>query len=201
MPLASRRPADHEWTKPYHGEMIATVKGDDVFPILESQMYWLCELASHLPTVSIDVVHKPYGWTIRQVFEHGVDCERVFGYRMLRLAAGDKTPIPGFDENAYANARFGLGNFSNLVSEWGDCRKANLHLLRRMSPACWDHQAQIDGDLISLRAVAWVCAAHLQRHLDIVEKRVNRRVARCADDATCGPPGVEKQEHPPESME
>ena len=39
----------------------------------------------------VDSVHPPFGWTIRQVFEHCADAERVFGYRMLRLAAGDTT--------------------------------------------------------------------------------------------------------------
>ena|SRR5438128_10624775 len=31
---------------------------------------------------------------------HLTDTERIFGYRALRIARGDTTPLPGFDENA-----------------------------------------------------------------------------------------------------
>ncbi len=130
--IASRRPETTEYVFDYHKQLIDAVAGDCVFPTLETQMFWLCELASHLSTEQVDKVDPPYGWTIRQVFEHCADAERVFGYRMLRIAAGDETALPGWDENAYAASRFGLGNFGSLVAEIGSLRQANVYLLRRI---------------------------------------------------------------------
>ena len=63
----------------------------------------LSSLAS-VPDSEVCVCHPPYTWTIKQVVGHLIDSERVFGYRALRFARGDATPLPGFDENAYANA-------------------------------------------------------------------------------------------------
>jgi hypothetical protein len=131
----------------------------------------LCELASHLSTEQIDRVHAPYSWTIRQVFEHCTNAERVFGYRMLRFAAGDNTDLSSWDENHYANVRFGLGNFGSIVSEMGFLRQSNLLLLRRIVPGAWNRMGTVDGHSISVRALAWVSAGHLQHHLRIVEQR------------------------------
>jgi hypothetical protein len=174
---ASRRPEANEYTSQYHKELIDRVVGDCVLSVLESQLSWLCELASHLSTEQIDKIHAPYGWTLRQVFEHCADAERVFGYRMLRLAAGDETSLPGWQENDYADSRFGLGSFAGLVSEIELLRKANLLLLRRIVPLAWDRAAEVDGGKANVRAIAWIAAGHLQHHLAIVETRSGLTVA------------------------
>ncbi len=176
--IASRRPKADEYTADYHGQLIGQVEGESVLRVLDDQLFWLCELASHLSTEQVDKVHLPYAWTIRQVFEHCADAERVFGYRMLRIAAGDETALPGWNENQYADSRFGLGNFGSLVSEIGVLRQANLLLLRRIAPNCWDRAAEVDGGRVTVRAIAWIAAGHLQHHLAIVEKRCQIMVAR-----------------------
>lgn len=176
--IAARRPDPSEWSSSYHTEQIGATQGDDVLGVLSDQLYWLCELASHLPTMVVDVVHPPHRWTIRQVFAHGIDAERVFGYRIQHLAAGDQTPLQSFDENAYVDARFGLGNFSNLVTEWGHTRQSNVLLLRRIEPRCWDHRGTIGDSQMTLRAVAWAMAAHFRHHMEIVEQRSGQTVQR-----------------------
>ncbi len=176
--IASRRPTPAEFTSDYHRQLIDQVQGDCVLTVLDQQLFWLCELASNLSTEQIDKIHAPFGWTIRQVIEHCADAERVFGYRMLRLAAGDATPLPGWDENAYAANRFGLGIFGQIISEIGSLRQANLLLLRRIVPNAWDRSAEVDQGRISVRAIAWVAAGHLQHHLQIVEQRCGVQVPR-----------------------
>ena len=176
--IASRRPGRDEYTADYHHDLISQVAGDCIVDILAGQQYWLCELASSLSTEQLDRIHSPYGWTVRQVFEHCTNAERVFGYRMMRLAAGDATELPGWDENAYADSRFGLGNFGHLITELGALRNANLMLLRRIVPAAWDRAAVADGQAVNVRALAWIAAGHLQHHLQIVEQRCGVRAER-----------------------
>ncbi|MGB7346798.1 MAG: DinB family protein [Pirellulaceae bacterium] len=176
--LASRRPADTEFTEAYHRDLVKRVEGQCAITVLHQQMFWLCELASSISTLQVDTVHAPYTWSVRQVFEHCANAERVFGYRMLRIAAGDPTNMPSWDENAYADARFGLGNFTHIVTELGDLRRANEVLLRRIIPGAWDRTGFVDGKEISLRAIAWITAGHLQHHLEIIEKRCGIKVDR-----------------------
>lgn len=169
--IASRRPRRDEYTAEYHHELIRQVGGECIVKILAGQQHWVCELASSLSTEQVDRIHAPYRWTIRQVFEHCANAERVFGYRMMRLAAGDETELPGWDENAYADSRFGLGNFVHIVTELGALRQANLMLLRRLVPAAWDRAAICDGQHVTVRALAWIAAGHLRHHFEIVEQR------------------------------
>ncbi len=169
--IASRRPAESDLESESHRRLVAAVPGECVITVLHDQMHWLCELASSLSTEQVDRIHPPYSWTVRQVFAHGADAERVFGYRMLALADGSVPALPDWDENVSAESRFGLGNFSHLVSEWGDLRLANLALLRRLVPRAWDCAGVVAGQRLTVRGLAWIAAGHLQHHLEIVEKR------------------------------
>ncbi|MEO1618979.1 MAG: DinB family protein [Planctomycetota bacterium] len=167
----SRRPLPSEFESDYHADLIRRVEGDCVMKVLHGQLYWICELASSLSTEQLDRIHPPYSWTIRQVFEHCTNTERLFGYRIMCLADGTEPDLLSWDENASADSRFGLGNFSNLITELGELRKGNLSLLARLSPKCWDCSGTTSGDRVNVRTVAWLAAGHLQHHLEIVEKR------------------------------
>lgn len=176
--IASRRPTDAELSSEAHRMLVERLEGDCVLRLLTEQMHWLCELASHLSTEQIDKVHRPYSWTVRQVFEHCVDVERFYGTALLQLAAGDTSPLRAFDHEAYADSRFGLGNFSGLVTEWGQVRQSNLSLLRRIVPLAWDRQGTIDEQMVTTRSVAWIIAGHLDHHLSIVEERCKLKIDR-----------------------
>lgn len=168
---SSRRPDDSEFDSDYHARLLGRVEGDCVFKVLDAQRHWLCELASSLSTEQIDRIDAPYGWTVRQVFEHCANSERLFGYRIMCLADGSEPDLQGWDENVSADSRFGLGNFTHLVSEIGDLRNANLRLLGRLVPRSWDAKGTADGHRVTVRTLAWLLAGHLQHHLEIVEKR------------------------------
>lgn len=172
LPSPSRRCEPTEMSSDYHRMMLERTPGADVLLALLDQRAWLASVAAAISTDQVDTVHAPYQWTIRQVLSHVAEGERVFGYRMLRIAAGDQTPLPGWDENAYATSRYGLGNFDNLVDEIDLLRQANLRLLKRLSPICWDRGGSVSGHQVSVRALAWLTAAHLRHHLEIVQQRL-----------------------------
>ncbi|MCC9645287.1 DinB family protein [Rhodopirellula sp. JC740] len=174
----SRRPSETDLSLEYHRDLAGRLSGDCVFQVMEDQLHWMCELASSLSVDQTDKVHPPYGWTIRQVIGHCADAERIWGDRMLRLAAGDPNDQLAWDENAYADARFGLGNMRDLISELGYCRQANITFLRRINPTAWNNVGSVDGNRISVRGIAWVAAGHLQHHFEIIEKRCDIQVSR-----------------------
>ena len=176
--FSSKRPDDSEFTHDYHRELVARVRGECAITALASQMHWICELGSSLSAEQIDKIHAPYAWSIRQVFEHCANAERFFGSRMCRIASGDMTPLSSWDENAYADARFGLGNFVHIVTELGALRQSNVMLLRRIKPAAWNRTGMVDQQPISVRAIAWIAAGHLQHHFEIIEKRCGISVDR-----------------------
>lgn len=174
----SRRPSDQDLSIDYHRDLAARVPGECVLDCLRGQLWWMCELGGCLSSELVDKVHSPYTWTVRQVIEHCVDAERVFGDRMMRIAAGDITDLPAWDENAYAASRFGLGNIGHLISELGALRQANLLLLQRIKPVAWNRVGVVDGNPVTPRGIAWIAAGHLQHHFEIIEKRCDVNPAR-----------------------
>ncbi len=167
----SRRADAQEIQSEYHRRLIDGVPDDCVFKTLSGQIAWQKGVWGRLSPEQIDVVHPPYRWTIRQVVEHCSNAERVFGYRIMRFAAGDAVVLPGWDQDQSANSRFGLGNFGQLTDELELLRRANLLLLRRIAPKAWDRVGDADGVRLSVRVLAWVMAGHLRHHLKIIEAR------------------------------
>ncbi len=181
---ANRRPESNEHSSPYHAELIGRVTGTCAIAVLNEQLTWIDDLARSISTEQVDRVHPPYAWTIRQVFEHCADAERMYGYRIMCLADGSQPTLPEWDENVSADSRFGLGNFSALAEEWRDLRKANLGILKRLIPIAWDAAGTVAGNHATVRSLAWLAAGHLVHHLEIVEKR-------CGVTAMRGPSVVE----------
>lgn len=173
LPSPARRCASTEVSSEPLREFLEAMPGENAITAMEMQRSCLQGIAHSVSTDQVDMIHAPYQWTIRQVFSHLAEAERIFGYRLLRIAAGDEIPLPGWDENAYANSRYGLGNFDKLVEEIDLLRQSNLRLLKRLNPACWDRFGTVDGQRLSVRALAWMTAAHLRHHLAIVEQRIS----------------------------
>ena len=88
----------------YHRNYVALVPDGDILDTLDSQRQAAERFIRDIPPDQLNVTHHPYGWSVRTVVEHCCDAERVFGYRALRFAAGDSTPLPGWNENQYADS-------------------------------------------------------------------------------------------------
>jgi hypothetical protein len=98
------------------GKYISLVPAGDIAFILDAQRASVEALLKQLPEQESLLRHPPYTWTIREVVGHLTDVERIFACRALRLARGDATPLPSFDENAYVNAaRFNRWTLGELL--------------------------------------------------------------------------------------
>ena len=77
------------------------VPDGDICEILAEQKEESLELFAGLTEDQWDYAYAPGKWTIREIFMHMMDAERVFCYRALRISRGDKTPLAGCDQDAY----------------------------------------------------------------------------------------------------
>src|SRR5215203_7095160 len=108
----------------YHG-YISKAKGDDVMTALRNSTKELFSLLKSIPPEKGGHRYAEGKWTIKEVVQHMIDGERVFTYRALRFARKDDTPLPGFDENLFAQtAKADTRNWNDLVEEFASLRKA-----------------------------------------------------------------------------
>jgi hypothetical protein len=106
------------------------------------------------------------------MIQHVIDCERVFAYRALRAARGDRTPLPGFDENAFAEQADASGRtIQSLVDELELLRRANLAMFGTMSDEELRRRTVASENEISVRAMAFIIAGHARHHAHLLRER------------------------------
>lgn len=157
---------------PFYAGYIAQVPESDVLAVLEAQLAELPQAAAAFRGARESHRYAPGKWSVRQLFGHLADSERIFGYRALRIARRDSTPLPGYDENHYVDhADFEAVPFATLVEEWSLLRRANLALARRLDDATLRQIGTANGAPISVRALLRILAGHPRHHLQVLRER------------------------------
>src|SRR6266550_2111782 len=111
-------------------------------------------------------------WSVKEVVGHLADIERIMAYRALRIARGDTTPLPSFDENAYVPvAKFDARSLADLVGELRTARAATLALLRTFDADAWRRRGTASGKPVSVRALAYMIPGHERHHVEILKTR------------------------------
>ncbi|HKB04176.1 MAG TPA: DinB family protein [Gemmataceae bacterium] len=158
---------------PYYAKYINLVPETDLVAALESQLTDMLGVLRSIPEAEANVRHAPYTWSIKEVVGHLADTERVMGYRALRFARADTTPLPGFDENAYATiAAFDRLRLTDLVAELEAVRRSHIWLFRNLPPEAWTRAGEANGKSITVRALAFILVGHGRHHTAIIRKRL-----------------------------
>ena len=158
---------------PFMGNYIKLVTESNVLDAMEQQLQRFRAFVESIPANQLHVLHAPYTWTIAEVLGHCNDTERVFSYRAMRIAAGDKTPLPGFDENMMVAAfEYAVCDLNVLVDEWAHLRRSNIHLFSRFAPKHWKEIGISSDSPCSARALAYAIVGHVRHHAYILQKRI-----------------------------
>lgn len=166
-----RRPDAAEYA-PFYETYVSKVPAGDLLTILEEQHGETQHLLAGIPEAQALKRYAPGKWSIKEVVAHLMDSERVFGYRALRFARGDETPLPGFDEKTYAAAgNFDRRSLQDLAAEFAAVRRASLALLRSFDTAALARHGTANNKEISVRALAYVIAGHERHHVEILRQR------------------------------
>lgn len=125
--------------------------------------------------VSSEKLHETYAlgkWTLAEVVLHCIDTERIFQYRLLRIARNDKSDLPGFSQDDYvpysdADKRIK----ESLLHEYTIVRDSTIQLISNISDENLKHIGTIDGNLMSARALGFIICGHQYHHEMIIKDR------------------------------
>lgn len=132
----------------------------------------LVNFVKNVPTEKLEYRYAEGKWTIKDIILHMMDTERIFAYRALRISRGDKTPLPGFEENdyvpfAYANSR----SVESLLSEYENVRKATISFFESLNEDQLVFLGTASNTAISVRAIGFIITGHQNHHLKVIEER------------------------------
>jgi len=127
------------------------------------------------------VRYGPDKWTAREVIGHLSDCERIFGYRALRIARGDMTALPGFDENAYVPAAaFEQRTLKSVLDEFVGVRAATVGLVDGLTDEFAARVGNVPSGQMSVRAILYLAAGHELHHRALLRERYLPCIAAAA---------------------
>jgi hypothetical protein len=170
-PLSLPRPGTDESAPFYHG-YIAKVPGDQIGTYLADQLQAVERLIGPLDEATGRSRYAPGKWSVKEVLGHLCDTERIFVYRLLRIARADTTPLPGFDENAYVPpAEFDARPLADLVWEFRAVRASTITLVEGLPSAAWARRGVASGKPVSTRALAYIVVGHVTHHLGVLRER------------------------------
>jgi uncharacterized damage-inducible protein DinB len=111
-------------------------------------------------------------WSLKELFNHMMDAERIFAYRALRFSRNDKTPLPGFEENEYAPlANAHARSIQQLVDEMERLRSTTIDLFSSFSAEMLTREGTASNSKLSVLHLGYIVAGHETHHRKIISER------------------------------
>lgn len=157
---------------PYTIDYIKLVPDDrGVLRHLENNYQRVRDYVESLSGEKLTTPHAQGEWTVQDILVHVIDSERVFAYRALRVARGDTTELPGFEQNDYVpTANANQRQLSSILDEYHAVRQASLTLFNSLDETLMTNATITSGNRTSLRALIYIIAGHELHHLDSMKE-------------------------------
>lgn len=165
------RPQTNE-AAPYYFGYINRVSGDDILRPLQSQLDETLPFLRGITEEKSLYRYAPEKWSVRQMWGHVNDTERVFLMRALWFARKFETALPSFDQEiAVANANSDEVPWARHVEEFREIRLATISFFRNLPEEAWTRTGTASGNPFSVRACAFIVAGHVTHHAAVLREK------------------------------
>ncbi|MGA9773315.1 MAG: DinB family protein [Blastocatellia bacterium] len=167
-----QRPSADEYAPGYQKYFDLVPEGDYLNLLRQNSINTITRLEK-IPGEKLDYRYAEGKWTIKEVFIHIIDTERVFSYRALVAARGDCiTPHYRMDEELYAkNVDVSHRTLQSLISEFKAVRASTEQLFENLTDAQSELRCNIVTHEMTARAIGYFMIGHVQHHLAVIEER------------------------------
>ncbi len=157
---------------PYYSRYISLVPGGSILATLREGSSRTTNLFSSITEEQASFRYAPDKWTIKQMFGHIIDTERIFAYRALRISRNDTTPIEGFEQDDYvSNGPFDRCALADLLDEYSAVRNATVLLFSNLTAEGWSRKGVANKNEITVRALAYIVAGHELHHCHVLREK------------------------------
>ena len=156
----------------YYHKYIAQVEEDDLMDALQKQNRSFLRFLKEIPKDKRNYRYAEDKWTIKEVLQHIIDAERIFGYRALCFARKDATSLPSFDENNYAaNSKGELRKWKELVKEFEAVRQSTITLFASFDNEQLETAGTASGKSNYVLGIGFIIAGHANHHANVIKER------------------------------
>jgi len=165
------RPTKNDYPD-YAQKYLDLIEGDDIISILHQSSKELTDVINSFPESKGDYSYDKDKWTVKQVIGHLMDTDRIFAYRALSIARGEKQPLPSFDQNIYVlNGNFNKKSLVELSYEYRLLRESNLLLFRSFDSLIYQNRGIAAGSEVTVLGIMFMVAGHQKHHIKILKEK------------------------------
>jgi uncharacterized damage-inducible protein DinB len=151
---------------------VAKVPDGDVLELLSHQLDEFADVWRRVGEKRANFRYAPDKWTVKDVVCHMVDAERVWVYRAMRFARGDSTPLPGWDQDTFAQgANASARRLDSLAAELAYVRRASIVFLEGLDVAAVARRGIANDAPMAVSATPYLLAGHAMHHIEIIRTR------------------------------
>lgn len=165
------KPLESEYPK-FFGTYIQPVTNDDLIDELRRVKKMVLDLVVTVKQQQENHAYAEGKWTLKQVLLHCIDTERVFAYRAMCFARGEKQKMLAFDENVYADhSDAHLRPLASIAAEFAAVRDASILLFESFSKEKLAGTGEMQSGTITVNALGYAICGHTQHHLNVIKER------------------------------
>lgn len=156
----------------YFQQYIDQVPETDLNTAFQNQAAGLNDFLNSITEEKSGYAYAEGKWTIKELLQHIIDAERIFAYRALCFARGEKTSLPSFDENEYAaNSNAGERTWMSLVEEFLAVRKSTELLFRSFSEEALNKPGLANNNTTTAASLGFITLGHYYHHKKILKEK------------------------------
>lgn len=156
----------------YFDRYINLVEDIELSEAFDESVKQLGELDINLLKKIGDGKYAPDKWTVKDIFQHVVDWERILSQRALLFARISGSVAQGVDENAMAeNTKTERRTIEDLIEELKIVRLSTKALFASFDDEMLQNTAMSYKSVMSVLAMGFTIIGHQKHHLKIIEEK------------------------------
>lgn len=156
-----------------HNDYISSYDGINVVDALEiriEEVRKTMELVTNLN--KWDYKYEKHKWSIKEVIQHCIDCERIFSFRALHIAREDKNILHFFDENKYVqNLDLEMIDPKKIQKEWLHLMNATLMQFEGFNNQTLSKTGLVEDQSYTIKKLGYMIAGHSIHHINVIKER------------------------------
>lgn len=165
------KPQDGTYPEFYKG-YVDSVEDLPLIEVLEKERLHALDVFSKIRPDQIDYAYAEGKWNIKQLLLHILDTEKIFSYRCLSIARGEKQSLPGFDQTEYmSETSLNKATLEELIACFDMMRRSIILHLGWIDKERMQYVGTASNNPVSANAIGYMIAGHCRHHTNILESR------------------------------
>jgi len=156
----------------YYKDYVSLVED---LPLMEALEKYLAEIRNQDKEVLNRLegkVYAPEKWTVKEIFQHLIDWERIFSYRALVYARNDGGITSGHDQNIMAaNCNANSKTFDEILDDFIIARKSTISLFKGFDAIDLQQTGESFNMIMNPLAMGFIILGHQVHHFNVIKER------------------------------